>query len=246
MVKIRKKCQGLVGSVRKIFHENFCPKKGFFIIFEKLWSDCLALIQRLSDQNLDKFKMRTKTPKAKKNEIMTLEHRKYFANMIQSGAKYREVLNEHLRIFKKTISKSTYHRIKKDASVILAMASHRLKTASYRRQHEDEKKEFESHCKSVILDLSVFATMKNKYSSWLMKTFVEKGSENVTMEECIQSFASIFNNLDVRVINNGFKKTKIRKFQNEETVDIDISREEHMMNVIERMEKFRCHDSDDE
>ena len=96
------------------------------------------------------------------------------------------------------------------------------------------------------LDLSVFATMKNKYSSWLMKTFVEKGSENVTMEECIQSFASIFNNLDVRVINNGFKKTKIRKFQNEETVDIDISREEHMMNVIERMEKFRCHDSDDE
>ena len=96
------------------------------------------------------------------------------------------------------------------------------------------------------LDLSVFATMKNKYASWLMKTFVEKGAENVRMEECIQCFASIFNNLDVKVINDGFKKTKIQKFQYEETVQVDISREEHLMNIIERMERFRCDDSDDE
>ena len=59
-------------------------------------------------------------------------------------------------------------------------------------------------------------------------------------------YASIFNGLDVRVINNGFKKTKIEKFQSEETLEIEISREEQLMNIIERMDKFRCDDSDDE
>ena len=34
---------------------------------------------------------------------MKLSDRKHFAAMIRSGAKYREVLKEHLRIFKKTI-----------------------------------------------------------------------------------------------------------------------------------------------
>ena len=38
MIKILEKCPGLVGPVRKIFHGNFCSKKGFFIKFEKLWS----------------------------------------------------------------------------------------------------------------------------------------------------------------------------------------------------------------
>ena len=71
-------------------------------------------------------------------------------------------------------------------------------------------------------------------------------NENVTMEQCIRSCASIFNGLDIRVINDGFKKTKIEKFQSEETLQIDISRDEQLMNVIERMEKFRCDDSDDE
>ena len=33
---------------------------------------------------------------------MTLSDRKHFAAMIRSGARYREVLQEHLRIFKKT------------------------------------------------------------------------------------------------------------------------------------------------
>ena len=69
------------------------------------------------------------------------------------------------------------------------------------------------------LDCSVFACVKNKYASWLMKKYVEVGPENVTMEQCILSYASIFNGLDVRVINNGFKKTKIEKFQSEETLD---------------------------
>ena len=64
--------------------------------------------------------------------------------------------------------------------------------------------------------------------------------------KCIVFCATIFNELDVRVINNGFKKTKIEKFQSEETLEIEISREEELMNIIERMDKFRCDDSDDE
>ena len=138
--------------------------------------------------------MRSNAPKVKRNETMTLSDRKHFAAMIRSGAKYREVLKEHLRIFKKTI-----------------------------RQ-----------------------VFKSIYASWLMKKYVEVGPENVTMEQCILSYASIFNGLDVRVINNGFKKTKIEKFQSEETLEIEISREEQLMNIIERMDKFRCDDSDDE
>ena len=67
-----------------------------------------------------------------------------------------------------------------------------------------------------------------------------------TTEQCIQSCASIFNGLDIRVINDGFKKTKIEKFQSEETLQIEISRDEQLLNVIERMEKFLFDDSDDE
>ena len=41
-------------------------------------------------------------------------------------------------------------------------------------------------------------------------------------------------------------KKKIEKFQAEETLEIEISREEQLMNIIERMYKFRCDDSDNE
>ena len=47
--------------------------------------------------------MRSKASKEKRNDTMTLSDRKYFATMIRSGAKYKEVRQEHLRIFKKTI-----------------------------------------------------------------------------------------------------------------------------------------------
>ena len=96
------------------------------------------------------------------------------------------------------------------------------------------------------LDCSRFAALKNKYSSWLMRKYVDVGAEQIPMEESVHQFASIFNDLDIRVINNGFKKTQIKKFLTEETIQIDISREEQLMNIIERMEKFRCDDSDDE
>ena len=61
------------------------------------------------------------------------------------------------------------------------------------------------------LDFTVFACVKNKYASWLMNKYVEVGPENVTIEQCILSYASIFNGLDVRVINDGFRKTNNRK-----------------------------------
>ena len=101
-----------------------------------------------------KLKMRTKAPQEKRNQNMTLSDRKHFAAMIQSGAKYKEVLAEHLRMFNATISRRTYQRIKRDSESILACNSHRLKTASYRTkgQHGDEKESFELHCKQVILD----------------------------------------------------------------------------------------------
>ena len=74
------------------------------------------------------------------------------------------------------------------------------------------------------LDCSVFAVIKNKYSSWLMKKYVEVGAEHLTMEQCILSCASIF---------NGFFSTKIEKFQSKETLEIEISRDEQLMNIIE-------------
>ena len=45
-----------------------------------------------------------------------------------------------------------------------------------------------------------------------MKKYVEVRAENVTMEQCMLSCASIFNGLDIKVINDGFKKTKIKNF----------------------------------
>ena len=117
--------------------------------------------------------MRSNAPKVKRNETMTLSDRKHFAAMIRSGAKYQEVLKEHLRIYKKTIrhvfnfvrgptnrrhsvwkllSERTYYRIKQDAESILKRDSHRLKAASYRKKYDDERKTWESHCKKLILD----------------------------------------------------------------------------------------------
>ena len=43
-----------------------------------------------------------------------------------------------------------------------------------------------------------------------------------------------------------FSRPEIENFQSEKTLQIEISRDEQLLNVIERMEKFRCDDSDDE
>ena len=69
-----------------------------------------------------------------------------------------------------------------------------------------------------------------------MKKYVEVRAENVTMEQCMLSCASIFNGLDIKVINDGFKKTKIKNFNPKK--HFSISRDEQLIYVIERMEKF--------
>ena len=93
-----------------------------------------------------------KVPTPKRNEQMSIAHKKYFANFIKSGASYRSFAFEHLRIFKKSTSRSTYHRIKKNADSILGLVTHRTKNATYNRKIDDELKLFEQHCRKVILD----------------------------------------------------------------------------------------------
>ena len=50
------------------------------------------------------------------------------------------------------------------------------------------------------LDTSIFGTMKNKYASWLMRETLEKGPENLKLEDCVRSFADVFWNMDVRSV----------------------------------------------
>ena len=58
-------------------------------------------------------------PKEKKNEQMSLAHRKYFVNFIRSGGNYKSFRAEYLRIFKKETSRSTFARLKRDSEKIL-------------------------------------------------------------------------------------------------------------------------------
>ena len=60
------------------------------------------------------------------------------------------------------------------------------------------------------------ATMKNQSYSWLMKETVARG----------RSMANIFNSLDLKSINHGFKKTGLNLFQSEPTVEVELTREE--------------------
>ena len=95
--------------------------------------------------------MNMKAPKPKRNEQMTLSQKKYFANFVKSGASYKSFAFEYLRIFKKSTSRSTYHRIKKNADSILGLVTHRTKNATYNRKIDDELKQFERHCRTVII-----------------------------------------------------------------------------------------------
>ena len=60
--------------------------------------------------------------------------------------------------------------------------------------------------KLQLLDCSIFATVKNQYYSWLMKETVACGPENINLEIAVISMANIFNSMDVKSINYGFKK----------------------------------------
>ena len=96
------------------------------------------------------------------------------------------------------------------------------------------------------LDCSVFAVLKNKYSKWLMHETLLVGPENLRLQTCVASFAKIFKELDVRCSNNGFRKTGLSLFQSEPTIETELTHEEQVMNLIERMDKFQCSDSEEE
>ena len=114
-----------------------------------------------------------KVPTPKRNEQMSIAHKKYFANFIKSGASYKSFAFEYLRIFKKPTSRSTYHRIKKNADSILGLVTHRAKNASYNRKNEDELKQFERHCRKVIISCH-----ERKFAIRLNATAVAQVMEN--------------------------------------------------------------------
>ena len=51
-----------------------------------------------------------------------------------------------------------------------------------------------------------------------MKETVALGPENITLEIAVTSMANIFNSMDVKSINHGFKKTGLHLFQSEPTI----------------------------
>ena len=114
-----------------------------------------------------------KAPTPKRNEQMSIAHKKYFANFIKSGASYKSFAFEYLRIFKKSTSRSTYHRIKKNADSILGLVTHRAKNTSYNRKNEDELKQFERHCRRVIISCH-----ERKFAIRLNATAVAQVMEN--------------------------------------------------------------------
>ena len=73
------------------------------------------------------IKNKMQAPKEKRNEQMTLAHRKYFVNFIRSGGNYKSFRAEYLRIFKKETSRSTFTRLKRDSEKILNAETHREK-----------------------------------------------------------------------------------------------------------------------
>ena len=96
--------------------------------------------------------MSSQVPKPKRNERMSIAHRKHFARMITNGADYKEINLEHNRLFKKPMSRSTYQRIKSQSGVILTCETHRKKNKQYKMKHDDERRIFEEHCKKILLE----------------------------------------------------------------------------------------------
>ena len=90
-------------------------------------------------------------PKEIKIQQMTLKHKKFFATFIMGGASFTSFRQEHLRILKKDVSRSTYTRIKRDSKKILETVTHREKNVSYRTEKDTEKRQWESHVKEAIL-----------------------------------------------------------------------------------------------
>ena len=90
--------------------------------------------------------MKATTPK--RNEQMSLSHRNYFANFIKSRASYKSFAFECLRIFKKSTSRSTNHRIKKNTDSILGRITNLTKNSTFNRKNENELKQIMRHCRN--------------------------------------------------------------------------------------------------
>jgi len=148
-----------------------------------------------------------KAPTPKRNEQMSIAHKKYFANFIKSGASYKSFAFEYLRIFKNLLVGVPIIESRKTLTLYLA-------------------------------------TVKNQYYSWLMKETVARGPENINLEMAVISMANLFNSMDVRSINHGFKKTGLSLFQSEPTIEVELTREEQILNLCERFDKFACSDSE--
>ena len=56
--------------------------------------------------------------------------------------------------------------------------------------------------------------------------------------------ANLFNSMEVRFINHGFKKSGLNLFQSEPTIEVELTREEQILNLCERFDKFACSDSE--
>ena len=105
----------------------------------------LMLFLAKSNRTKNIVKMSLQVPKPKRNERMSIAHRKHFARMITNGADYKEINLEHNRLFKKPMSRSTYQRIKSQSGVILTCETHRKKNKQYKMKHDDERRIFEEH-----------------------------------------------------------------------------------------------------
>ena len=90
-------------------------------------------------------------PKEIKIQQMPLKYKKFFATFIMGAASFTAFRQEHLRILKKDVSRSTYARIKRDSKKILETVTHREKNLSYRTKNDTEKRQWESHVKEAIL-----------------------------------------------------------------------------------------------
>ena len=75
-----------------------------------------------------------------------------------------------------------------------------------------------------------------------MKETVARGPENINFEMAVISMANIFNSMDLKSINHGFKKTGLNLFQSEPIVEVKLTREEQILNLCERFDKLSCSD----
>ena len=113
-------------------------------------------------------------PKEIKIQQMPLKYKKFFATFIMGGASFTAFRQEHLRILKKDVSRSTYARIKRDSKKILETVTHREKKLSYRTENDTEKRERESHVPLVQsynfqknLDSNLFLLFQWNKLGWL-------------------------------------------------------------------------------